>query len=70
MSIQKHDDIYQVYCDNCSEDFEEAHALDEFAEVIEALKDAQWLTRKEEDTGDWFHFCTRSCLEMEGTFDS
>lgn len=52
-------------CDGCDDTLETG--TDEFGEAREELKAERWITRKDEDTDDWVHYCPACAPRQETT---
>jgi len=48
---------FTVKCDECGEDLVDVF-LGTFYELVEAIKREGWLIWKDNDTGEWEHYCT------------
>lgn len=51
-------DDYEIFCDGCGKLLEN-YGDQDFYGTIEEAKSQGWLVRKNRDSGEWEHFCTK-----------
>lgn len=64
MSVDYHDWLMELTCDNCGED----HSVngDTWREALDCAKEDGWQVSKNEVSDEWVHFCSKECKKEYG----